>query len=235
MSSVIFLSFVSASNSSVNCGSASGATGVDNLISSWHQDGITFEAWIRPSGWGGTNAGRIFSKGQWQLYIEQSSGEFRGLYSDTSTGALSGVPFTVDGSWHHVAATFHSRLGVGDRKWHLFVDGVEGTYSVQTALGSPLSDAANSLILGNNFAGGNFATDGDIAWMRITKTKLYTTSFTPPDRCSIPTPDEDTVGLWITEGTGATTYNLGFATADGTINSCTWGTESCGGAWWQVV
>jgi hypothetical protein len=238
MTSVIYLTYdASGTTSNVNCGSD---TSLDNMgISRYPQ--VTFECWARLYGLGApdNSGGKIISKGQTDpLYIEDHpAGPLLCASKTGSTDKLSKIPFTPDSDWHHLACTYDNAAAAGSRFFRLWVDGVEGAYSVQQQGVSILSDAANNLKLGNNSANNNYAIDGDLAWVRITQTVLYTGTFTPPARCTIPTPDADTVGLWITEGTGNTTYNLGFATGDGTITDCTWGSDSCGGAgpWWQVV
>jgi hypothetical protein len=236
MTSVIYLTYDATGTSNVNCGSD---TTLDNMGISRYQQ-ITFECWARLDDWGGTAGAGSFMMDKSQiapLFVNQATGSFCAIKSGTTSDKVSRIPFTPDGDWHHFACTYDNTVAAASRFFRLWIDGVEGSYSIQQVGGGFLSDAASSLKLGNASANNDYAIDGDLAWVRITDTVLYTGTFTPPGRCTIPTPDADTVGLWITEGTGTTTYNLGFATGNGAITNCTWGSVSCGGIppRWQIV
>lgn len=211
----------------VACGSDAS---IDNLPQS--ANGTTWEAWIKVESVGdgvGADTGRIFDKVQ-TIVITSTNGS---LYVQTSAATTSALSTTTgidlrDGRWHHVALTYDNG---SDRRWDIYIDGVETSYAEhRAAVGALTSDAANNLTLGNA-GGGIRAFDGQMSWVRLSDTIRYTASFVPPDRCFPPAIDANTAAQYnFREGTGGT---LSDATGnnDGTITGADWvdGCESCTG------
>jgi hypothetical protein len=111
---------------------------------------MTISAWIKPSGTGGSGAGRIFEKGGWFLSMAtvSSSPVVRLTCQDTG-GSRNSTAITLN-TWTHVAATWD---GVGPGSgMHLYINGVlaDGTSSAGT--GAPASDVGSASI-------GNRASD----------------------------------------------------------------------------
>jgi hypothetical protein len=230
MSSVVYLNFAGTTASYVDFGSD---LSLDNMGITRYQT-ITYDGWARLDSLGcesfpGSGIfSRIFGKSNHNIFEFVEPGLLQ-AYWNGSSPKISRVSFTPDSEWHHFACTYDNTPASPPRYFRIWIDGVEPSYLVQLNGTSLLSDSANNLDVSQ--------IDGDVAWLRITQSVLWTADFTPPNRCSIPTPDADTVGLWVTEGSGTTTYNLGFATADGNIINGTWGSDSCGGIppRWQIV
>jgi hypothetical protein len=95
-----------------------------------------------------------------------------------------------------------------------------GTIS-QNRNGLIVSDVGADLYIGN-WANGTRGFDGDIGWVRISDSVLYTADFAPPPRCKLPDIIGSTVAQWIgPENTGATIDNQeGTAALDGTQANC---------------
>lgn len=186
---------------------------------------LTAEMWIRANSYGGGNGGRIFDKAQWRIRVDSVSGiDVFANFDVTNAQAASGLDdFTADGQWHHIACTFD---GGGTEAWRIWIDGVEVTYSFNIAgANNYVVDNANILYLGNNTSPvGTRGFDGDIGWCRISNNLRYLANFTPPARCTLPSPfAANTIGIWIYEGFGAIADNLeGSAALDGVIGNCVW-------------
>lgn len=115
--------------------------------------GGTVTAWIRPSGWGGNDFGRIVNKTTgpgWLFYVVGGGGlrfsyGFGGGESRTWTTALDVVPLNT---WSHVAATYDP-LGLEIPR--IFIDGVEQELDAppDQPMLMPVSDADAPLTIGN--------------------------------------------------------------------------------------
>ncbi len=132
--------------SKVNIGSAAD---IDSLTE------LTIALWTYVRGPGEGNRGKIFYKaynsGATMFECNNESGGYVGLYGSircATTNAESLKYCLSKNGWHHVAFTYSDS---GDRKIHIFVDGVEVTgYSYQTAgVGARISDAADTAYIGN--------------------------------------------------------------------------------------
>ncbi|WP_455219848.1 LamG-like jellyroll fold domain-containing protein, partial [Kaarinaea lacus] len=170
---------------------------------------------------GENDEGWIVGKGSgsgWHLRIDSN-----GLYAQiecvtTDAYAASGSgEFSADGAWHHVAMTWIDAGGSGYPR--LWIDGTESTYhSTQTQNGNVVSDAASSLIIGNRTDDAR-TWDGSIAWVRVSDSIRYSTTFTPPEIGALPEVDTDTVEQWaLNDGTGTVAIATNYpGTNDGTI------------------
>jgi len=213
------------------------ASGSQNLLGSGaslddlQANAFTAEAWGRPTsyGTGGTATGHLMSKratgsaGGWNFYINAGSG-FRADLICATTNAASLADTTqvqADSNWHHYAMTWDN---AGTRKIRLFYDGVEVTYSLQTAgVGTVTTDASNSLRMGS-YDGTQLYWVGDLAWARVSNVVRYTGTFTPPGRCYPPANDANTkLLLKLLEGTGNPADSSGNGN-NGTLTSVTWKT-----------
>jgi hypothetical protein len=134
----------------ISCGS--GAT-LDDLPDAE----MTLGMWVRTDGEGETNYARILNKqttgAGWEVYKRAGGGLAVGITCLTvnAVSTISSSLFPIDGKWHYVTVYFND---AGDRKAYIAIDGVwASSYDTQTAgVGAYQSDAARSLILGNNAA-----------------------------------------------------------------------------------
>lgn len=199
-------------------------------IQDLHDAAMTAEAWLRADDWGAGGGGTFSSivlKSNagltvgWHLLVTSTNGLIAEIEcATTDANASSGTAaFTPDSEWHHVAFTWDDASYNYPRIW---IDGVEQTNSTTTRNGAVVSDVGNDLYIGNR-AGSGSAVDGDIGWVRVSDSIRYTGTFTPPARCTIPTPDANTIVLEVYEGVGDITYDLSGNGNDGAIALATWG------------
>jgi PKD repeat protein len=202
--------------SEINCGS-------DSALDDLHDDAMTVEAWIKADGLGEASIGRVVHKGQWDMFITSA-----GLYAAIACATTNGQSYTgsgafsADSEWHHVAFTWDDASYNYPRIW---IDGAEQTNNTQNRSGAVISDGADDLIIGN-IGDGSRTWDGDIAWVRVSDSVLYTATFTPPARDVPPETATTTVEQWnLNDGTGTTAAaEEDSTTNDGTITDGTWGT-----------
>lgn len=205
----------------INAGSG---TSIDNL----HQNNaFTVEMWVYANGYGSVNRSRLIGKSGWYLDIVSTSGLLGVVGSGTvSAQSDSGTDEWTNNAWHHVAMTYNDDT---DRVIRLFVDGVEiGSYVNQiAATGVVADDSSQNLRIGTR--GDTFWFNGNTAWIRVSNNVRYTSSFSPPDRCTPPSSDGNTVLLYrLTEGSGTNITDSSPNSNTGTLSSGTW--LSCSGA-----
>jgi hypothetical protein len=189
-----------------------------SAINNLADNAFTAEAWIYPLGHGGyaqygIAEGRIFDKTNgttagWYLSIINGVLEGR-IYCSSGTSSYANCPITYN-QWHHVAMTWDDAT---DRKVYLFIDGIKQTTTSGTSAGAIVADSAYPLVIGNRYLTHSAPKSpagfhGYIGWTRILNHVRYTENFTPIARTMLPPVDSNTVGAWIREGNGATTYNL---------------------------
>ena len=203
-----------ADTSDCNCGS-------DPVIDDLPAGQYTAEVWIRADSYGEANSGKILYKANvtltgWYLTVDPTHGLIATIYCATTWAlAYAGTDdFSADGLWHHIAVTFDGTLlPAGNPVIRMWVDGAEISYSTQQAgVGNYVVDAALNLHIGNRLDGAN-CFDGGIGWSRLSDNMRYTADFTPPDRCTVPAPDANTVATWNAIDP-ATAYNFAFTAAD---------------------
>lgn len=126
---------------------------------------FTYVAWVHPTA---TTKGRVFSK--------ETSATFDEFYFMATTNLeavinnTAGTPFISRANpvplntWSHIAVTYND---AGDRKLHLFLNGLEVGYSLQQPVTDTLKTTANTLLIGNRI-GGDRTFQG-----RIDETKIY--------------------------------------------------------------
>lgn len=201
---------------SVDCGSAAD---IDDL----HDAAFTAEAWIRADSAGESSVGRILDKagdGTTGWYLGLTSTGLYAIVNCATTDAT--VSYTTgiikDSRQHHVAITWDD---AGDRKINLWLDGVlVGTSGA--GVGAIVSDAANSLFVGNN-AAGSATFDGGIGWGRLSNSVRYTATFVAPSRLNPPAVDGNALRQFnFRDGTGTQLTDSGATAAHGTIANGTW-------------
>ena len=218
----------------INCGS-------DNVIDDLPAASMTAEAWVRADGFGEGNVGVIFDKRAavtgWRFYIDNANGLIgfidAGANDPLSMSGLAG--FTADGLWHHVAMTYQDGAGNAIRLW---VDGIEVDYTTQDPRGVAAldGDAARVLVIGNRLVGDQ-TWEGAIGWCRLSDSLRYVAAtFTPPDICSPPYCDANTVAqwhFWEGEATSLVVKNYSqhneLVDGDITLGDGFWGLPDCPG------
>lgn len=106
--------------------------------------------------------------------------------------------------WLHMAITFNYYT---DAQIHFFLDGelITPTTS-QSANMLPLAETGIDLWIGCDIDVYFPCIEGYLGWQRVSNTVRYTTDFTPPPRCVLPSIDAYTKGQWIgAERVGAVT------------------------------
>lgn len=117
---------------------------------------FTIAFWTYCRSLGGGSTGKLFYKawnsGGTRFEVSSDNGSYVGLYGKVAcatTSAESLKQYCLEkNEWHHVAFTYSDS---GDRKIHIFVDGVEVTgYTYQYAgVGARVSDATDTAYIGN--------------------------------------------------------------------------------------
>ncbi|MFN8710011.1 MAG: tandem-95 repeat protein, partial [Planctomyces sp.] len=148
---------------------------VDNVFSG----GGTVSAWIRPTGWGENNFGRIASKAS-STFAGGALGNGWAFQLDATTGALlfengfsesTGQWLTAAGTislniWQHVAVTYDSNSTSSNPR--IFINGAEvAVNEIRTPSGTATSDAALDLKIGNHSAASTRTFDGAIDEFRV--------------------------------------------------------------------
>jgi hypothetical protein len=206
----------------INCGSDAS---LDDL-----PDGSAFtvDMWIAPHAI--TSFGKFITKADgggtngWVAQWDGTAETLQVLLFCTTTSAITRISFPLNADvWRHLTIFYDD---AGDRKTYVAVDGVwTASYITQQAgVDAYLSDAANSLLLGNR-PGSNQGLDGSYGWVRISDNDRFNhgTDFTPPSRTSIPAVDANTISLWpMNEGYGSVAGDLGANNNDGTITDGSW-------------
>jgi len=121
---------------------------------------FTIAFWTYCRSLGGGSTGKFLDKawnsGATRFEVSYDNGSYVGLYGKiacATTSAESLKQYCLEkNEWHHVAFTYSDS---GDRKIHIFVDGVEVTgYNYQNAgVGARTSDAADTAYIGNRYDG----------------------------------------------------------------------------------
>lgn len=140
----------------ISCGSG---TSIDNIFSG----GGAIVAWIRPTGWGEGNFGRIAQKDDgpsngWGFLVDNSAAfggntECINFYHWWSTGPVVAVWETPTSSialnaWQHVAIVYNKGSTSNDPV--LYINGVSQTITETTApAGTAVDDAASDLYIGD--------------------------------------------------------------------------------------
>lgn len=123
---------------------------------------LTISAWIFPTSYGGSSAGRIFDNSKIILYTSSSSSGTFGFLRDGSTGINSGSTTVTLNEWQQITVTCTSS-GITD----FYINGVLTGTANQSA-GTPVS--ATTYFVGNNAGGATGfggIIDGIQVWERI--------------------------------------------------------------------
>lgn len=125
--------------------------------------------------------------------------------------------------WLHIYGYFRTVAAGGNGKATLYVDGSLGNEGA-VINGAYVVDAGNNLYCGGLTTNNSFR--GMIQNLRISDFIRWSATFSPPERCAIPTFDGNTVGFWIYEGIGTVTYNAVAAHSNGALtNGPLWGCD----------
>ena len=145
--------------------------GNDAKIANIFDGGGTISVWISPSSDGKGNSGRMFSKRNgWEFRVQdETAGKVR-LFFHYDFNSVDGYWKTTDvivpiNTWMHFAMSYDSDSDANNPTF--YINGVAYTVSsglteAQAPNGTRISDAANTLYLGNN-AGGTAVFDGFIS------------------------------------------------------------------------
>jgi hypothetical protein len=140
-----------------------------SVIDDLYLSGMTVSAWIRPRSAGEYALGYIAAKGPnygdgWSFQMGTTRRlQFTGQGS-TDVVARSTEVLSYDGIWQHVVATWDGSATAANV--HLYVNGMETPYSVQTDGASIAGDASRDMHIGGRSAG-IYAFDGGIDDVRV--------------------------------------------------------------------
>ncbi|MFO0564236.1 MAG: LamG domain-containing protein [Polyangiaceae bacterium] len=196
--------------------------GVNDLVSVLDDpalDGIapmTVEAWIRAEAYPGevqilSHHNHNTHTGYVLLVFDNSTAQFRYQF-DGSNHPVGGAVVSAQ-KWHHIAATYDSASGLVQ----LFVDGALG--ASDTIPKGKASDDADPLVIGRAAYEDNFAFQGVIDEVRISKSVRYTGAFTPSKTPFVV--DGQTVALWHFEEPGGQLVNDETGKHDGALGKDT--------------
>ncbi|PIZ45500.1 hypothetical protein COY32_05230, partial [candidate division WWE3 bacterium CG_4_10_14_0_2_um_filter_41_14] len=201
--------------------------GSDSSLDNLASGAFTVEAWVRPDGVGQNSynaiAGKYGSNAGWLAMLFLGTRMYTNVPCSTSgaSGIEPGGGANLN-EWHHYTWTFDNN---GDRIMRGWRDG-QLVVSSSACSGDVLSDASLNFEIGET--NGNYASDGSIAWVRISNNVRYSTTFSPASRWAPPSPDANTVGQWnMADGSGATVTNTGScggtaSNCNGTLSNGTW-------------
>jgi len=137
-------------------------------------DSLTFEAWIKPIGWGENTLfgyGRVIDKQKLKLYLVNS----HPAYSDNSiflqinhSDGTTSKAFTADSSvklneWQHIAFSFNSSTN----SLHFYINGVAQTLNYSGLTSGAIADNANDNLFIGNDQNTNSTFNGSIDDVRI--------------------------------------------------------------------
>jgi hypothetical protein len=161
---------------------------------------FTFAAWVYPTGLGGLNEGVILAQDPTGVYSPAFYFDGAGgsaLFASI-TGAVNGISDTNEqlalNTWSHVTVTFDL---AGDALLHVYINGVEATYSIQQAAVGPLADnSADGFYFGNDTF--DFGWDGSLAEMAVWDRALTATEVASlaASTTGIPAALATEVGYW---------------------------------------
>ena len=212
----IWTALFNGTTTSINAGTEAS---VDDL----HAGAFTAEIFCRLDSTGGGGFGRIFNKTGgasrgWDLWTGAGMLTLSIFFATTSITNKTFAATVLDSKFHHLALTYDH---AGDKKARIFWGGVllgETTASV----GDAVTDAADTLFIGNNTAG-NRGLDGRLGWVRISNSVRYAANFTPPSRFIYPAVDANTVRLFkVNEATGTTITDYSSNAQNATLANGTW-------------
>jgi hypothetical protein len=183
---------------------------IDNLPN------FTYSIWVSATGHGSSLYPRIWDK--------SGSGSPDVLLFPYTSGVVYCIMYNTTGTWFYTITTTtipldgaRTQVGVkyaddGDRKGHIFINGVEASYSAQDTVTGTLKTSANDLILGNSFDYSKpfqGVLDNLQVWNRAISDAemldVYNNSWTPP----APGPGAD-IGAAATGTTSSNTNRIKF-------------------------
>lgn len=145
--------------------------------------GGSVAAWFFATGWGESNAGRIAQKADaaaatagWALSLNNSGGNLQSLEFKRAFSGGAGAWNTPTGSiklnaWNHVVVVYNDASAANSPT--IYLNGQAQSLTTRsTPTGSALTDAAQSLYIGNNQVSGSATFKGKIESLRLLKTDL---------------------------------------------------------------
>lgn len=199
--------------SEIDCGS-------DASLDDLHAADFTVEGWFYFDGQTDA-ADSLVMKGSglndgWSLFRLSSGTVLYARVNLADGDAQRTTAAGADQTWKHIAMTYDDAAKSNE----LFIDGVsQGTGS---KTGAAVSDAAGSFMIGRTTSGGSF--QGRIAWVRVSDTIRYTTTFTPAAKNAPPAIDANTVEQWnLNEGAGSSAAAQVNSSNNGALTDVTWG------------
>jgi len=156
-------------------------------IQDLHDAAMTVEAWIRADSAGESNQGHIIGKDANETlgwFVRMTA---TGFYAEIVCAVASGTVATTFvaagvsfGEWLHIAVTWDDATYNYPRLW---INGTEYSTTTNNRNGAVATDVGSDLVVANQQdLAATF--DGDIGWVRVSPSILYTGTFTPPDRCT---------------------------------------------------
>jgi len=128
----------------------------NTYIQDLFDNGGTVSVWIKPTGVGENNFGRIYDKGAVRIYLGGLSGvacliNFDQFFSTTTGQWQTSTRPVIMNQWNHIVLVYKNNTVTEDPK--IFVNGVSITITeVTTPVGTRTSDAAYQLVVGNRAA-----------------------------------------------------------------------------------
>ena len=158
--------------------------GSDSNLDNIFAGGATVSAWIYPEGWGENKFGRILDKADslggnrngwaYELYEDNESLLFQYGFSGHIGNWITPVNSISLNDWQHVAVVYDNSSDTNDPI--LYINGVAQTVTeIDTPSGSPSSDAALNLTMGNYSLARSRTFDGMLDDVRIYKGMLTAT------------------------------------------------------------
>ncbi len=208
--------------------------GSDAALDEVFAGGATLTAWIRPRSWGEGNFGRIADKADnlgsnrngwaFELYGAQRALLFQYGFSGAIGNWYTPVDSITLGNWHHVAVVYDNSADTNDPL--IYIDGVPQTLiELDTPSGTPSSDAAINLTLGNYALDTSRTFDGVLDDIRLYDRTLSASEIAD---LAIPPPLLP-IAHWKLDETSGTTAVDSAGGHHGTVTNATWTTGQLAG------
>lgn len=201
----------------------------DAAIQDIWDGGGTVEVWIYPHGDGPNNFGRILSKTQWELFIQNELNgkvhiQFRHLFSgDNGIWTTLGRQITV-GEWTHIAVTYDADDTTNDPT--IYINGSSVSIDEANApSGTRTTDSGSDLLIGNR-AALDRAFDGFLDEARLWNDIRTTSEIQDNDEADLVGNEAGLVGLWeLDDAEGFTATDQTANANNGTLAGVFWGSD----------
>lgn len=112
---------------------------------------VTYEAWVNAAAWvnpDGDARMQIQGVGGAYVWVNKTTGTVQVARTTTGSSRQSQTSAGLStGAWNHVVTTYDS---AGDNMWHIYVDGSEASYALQTAGSGTNGTDAGKFTIGAN-------------------------------------------------------------------------------------